>query len=119
MVRRLEVFKTGPRLQLRRRPPALRKLLTDQPLSTPLLIYPPPFSCAPHSLYSLLYLTLTPRSKFPQTAHPRQSFVCNPAGGHKSGHSKAERRDAGVAFAIWNNIVGRLPCLPQVINDRL
>ncbi|VDL98286.1 unnamed protein product [Schistocephalus solidus] len=32
---------------------------------------------------------------------------------------KAERRDAGVAFAIRNDIVRRLPCLPQGINDRL
>nr|VZI46122.1 unnamed protein product [Spirometra erinaceieuropaei] len=31
----------------------------------------------------------------------------------------AERRDAGVAFAIRNDAVGRLPCLPQGINDRL
>ncbi|VDL95347.1 unnamed protein product [Schistocephalus solidus] len=30
---------------------------------------------------------------------------------------KAERRDAGVAFAIRKDIVGRLPCLPQGIND--
>ncbi|VDL97640.1 unnamed protein product [Schistocephalus solidus] len=30
------------------------------------------------------------------------------------GRPKAERRDAGVAFAIRNNIVGRQPCLPQV-----
>ncbi|VDL94364.1 unnamed protein product [Schistocephalus solidus] len=36
-----------------------------------------------------------------------------------SGRPKAERRDAGVAFAIRNDIVGRLPCLPQGINDRL
>nr|VZI06720.1 unnamed protein product [Spirometra erinaceieuropaei] len=36
-----------------------------------------------------------------------------------SGRPRAERRDAGVAFAIRNNIVGRLPCLPQGINDRL
>nr|VZI01111.1 unnamed protein product [Spirometra erinaceieuropaei] len=36
-----------------------------------------------------------------------------------SGRPKAERRDAGVAFAIRNDIVGRLPCLPQSINDRL
>ncbi|VDL90090.1 unnamed protein product [Schistocephalus solidus] len=36
-----------------------------------------------------------------------------------SGQPKAERRDAGVAFAIRNDIVGRLPCLPQGINDRL
>ncbi|VDL98927.1 unnamed protein product [Schistocephalus solidus] len=36
-----------------------------------------------------------------------------------SGRPKAERRDAGVAFAIRNVIVGRLPCLPQGINDRL
>ncbi|VDL94862.1 unnamed protein product [Schistocephalus solidus] len=36
-----------------------------------------------------------------------------------SGRPKAERREAGVAFAIRNDIVGRLPCLPQGINDRL
>ncbi|VDL92367.1 unnamed protein product, partial [Schistocephalus solidus] len=36
-----------------------------------------------------------------------------------SGRLKAERRDAGVALAIRNDIVGRLPCLPQGINDRL
>nr|VZI28638.1 unnamed protein product [Spirometra erinaceieuropaei] len=32
---------------------------------------------------------------------------------------RAGRRDAGVAFAIRTDIVGRLPCLPQGINDRL
>ncbi|VDL94907.1 unnamed protein product [Schistocephalus solidus] len=36
-----------------------------------------------------------------------------------SGRPKAERRDAGVAFAIRNDIVGRLPGLPQGDNDRL
>ncbi|BHF69685.1 hypothetical protein SprV_0301273100 [Sparganum proliferum] len=36
-----------------------------------------------------------------------------------SGRLKAERRGAGVAFAIRNDTVGRLPCLPQDINDRL
>ncbi|VDL85301.1 unnamed protein product, partial [Schistocephalus solidus] len=36
-----------------------------------------------------------------------------------SDRPKAQRRDAGVAFAIRNGIVGRLPCLPQGINDRL
>nr|VZI45964.1 unnamed protein product [Spirometra erinaceieuropaei] len=36
-----------------------------------------------------------------------------------SGRPKAERRDAGVAFATRTDIVGRLPCLPQGINDRL
>nr|VZI17363.1 unnamed protein product [Spirometra erinaceieuropaei] len=36
-----------------------------------------------------------------------------------SGRPKAERRDAGFAFAIRTDIVGRLPCLPQGINDRL
>nr|VZI45088.1 unnamed protein product [Spirometra erinaceieuropaei] len=35
------------------------------------------------------------------------------------GRHRTERRDAGVAFAIQNDIVGRLPCLPQGINDRL
>nr|VZH97735.1 unnamed protein product [Spirometra erinaceieuropaei] len=36
-----------------------------------------------------------------------------------SGRPRAERRDAGVAFAIRNDIVGRLSYLPQDINDRL
>ncbi|BHF58578.1 hypothetical protein SprV_0100153000 [Sparganum proliferum] len=36
-----------------------------------------------------------------------------------SARPKAGRWDAGVAFAIWNGIVGRLPCLSQGINDRL
>nr|VZI33700.1 unnamed protein product [Spirometra erinaceieuropaei] len=36
-----------------------------------------------------------------------------------SGRPRAERRDAGVAFAIRTDIVRRLPCLPQGINDRL
>nr|VZI50136.1 unnamed protein product [Spirometra erinaceieuropaei] len=36
-----------------------------------------------------------------------------------SGRPRAERRDAGVAFAIRNDIVGRLPCFSQGINDRL
>ncbi|BHF69740.1 hypothetical protein SprV_0301278600 [Sparganum proliferum] len=36
-----------------------------------------------------------------------------------SGRLRTERRDAGVAFAIRNDIVVRLPCLPQGINDRL
>nr|VZI33330.1 unnamed protein product [Spirometra erinaceieuropaei] len=36
-----------------------------------------------------------------------------------SGCPKAERRDAGVASAIRNDIVGRLACLSQAINDRL
>ncbi|BHF67914.1 hypothetical protein SprV_0301094300 [Sparganum proliferum] len=36
-----------------------------------------------------------------------------------SGRPRAERRDAGVTFAIRKDIVGRLSCLPQGINDRL
>nr|VZI51426.1 unnamed protein product [Spirometra erinaceieuropaei] len=36
-----------------------------------------------------------------------------------TGRPRAERRNAGVAFAIRNDIMGRLPCLPQGINDRL
>ncbi|BHF86044.1 hypothetical protein SprV_ctg2602922300 [Sparganum proliferum] len=40
------------------------------------------------------------------------TFICG-------GRSWAKRQDAGVTFAIRNDIVGRLPCLPQGINDRL
>ncbi|VDL89945.1 unnamed protein product [Schistocephalus solidus] len=36
-----------------------------------------------------------------------------------SGRPKAEQRKAGIAFAIRNDIVGSLPCLPQGINDHL
>ncbi|BHF73663.1 hypothetical protein SprV_0401674500 [Sparganum proliferum] len=36
-----------------------------------------------------------------------------------SGRPRAVRRDAGVTFVIRNDIVGRLPCLPQGIKDRL
>nr|VZI41548.1 unnamed protein product [Spirometra erinaceieuropaei] len=36
-----------------------------------------------------------------------------------SGPVTAERRDVGVAFAVRNDIVGRLPCLLQGINNRL
>nr|VZI44986.1 unnamed protein product [Spirometra erinaceieuropaei] len=33
--------------------------------------------------------------------------------------SKTEPRDSGVSFAIRDDIVRRLPCLPRDINDRL
>uniref|UniRef100_A0A183SB65 Uncharacterized protein n=1 Tax=Schistocephalus solidus TaxID=70667 RepID=A0A183SB65_SCHSO len=36
-----------------------------------------------------------------------------------SDHPQAEQRDAGFAFAIRNDIVGRLHCLPQGINEGL
>nr|VZI41685.1 unnamed protein product [Spirometra erinaceieuropaei] len=36
-----------------------------------------------------------------------------------SGRPRTKRRDAGVTFAIRNDIVVRPPCLPQGINDRL
>ncbi|BHF70088.1 hypothetical protein SprV_0301313800 [Sparganum proliferum] len=42
----------------------------------------------------------------------RSTFFC-------SAHPSAERRDAGVAFALRKDIVRRLSCLPQGINDRL
>nr|VZI37402.1 unnamed protein product [Spirometra erinaceieuropaei] len=35
------------------------------------------------------------------------------------GRPRAKRREAGVTFAIRNDIVGRLPCLPRGISDRL
>uniref|UniRef100_A0A183TSM2 Reverse transcriptase domain-containing protein n=1 Tax=Schistocephalus solidus TaxID=70667 RepID=A0A183TSM2_SCHSO len=36
-----------------------------------------------------------------------------------TGWPTTEQRDTDVAFATRNDIVGRLPCLPQGINDRL
>nr|VZI48438.1 unnamed protein product [Spirometra erinaceieuropaei] len=38
---------------------------------------------------------------------------------YRSSRPKAERPDTGVAFAIRDDIVGRLPRLPKNINDRL
>nr|VZI28542.1 unnamed protein product [Spirometra erinaceieuropaei] len=35
------------------------------------------------------------------------------------GRPRAEQGDVGAAFAIRNDVVGRLSCLPQIINDRL
>nr|VZI45009.1 unnamed protein product [Spirometra erinaceieuropaei] len=46
-------------------------------------------------------------------------YPAQPSLADSLGRPRAERRDAGVAFAIRNDIVGRLPCLPQGINDRL
>ncbi|VDL96682.1 unnamed protein product [Schistocephalus solidus] len=36
-----------------------------------------------------------------------------------SGHPKVERCDADVTFATRNDVMGRLPCLSQGINDRM
>ncbi|VDL99258.1 unnamed protein product [Schistocephalus solidus] len=36
-----------------------------------------------------------------------------------SSRLKAEQRDSGIVFAIRNDIVRHLPCMPQGINDRL
>ncbi|VDL88854.1 unnamed protein product [Schistocephalus solidus] len=61
----------------------------------------------------------------------RHTSVCSLANAHQSvkelirpvllcGYLSSFRtKDAGVAFAIRNDIVGRLSCLPQGINDRL
>ncbi|VDM06357.1 unnamed protein product [Schistocephalus solidus] len=43
----------------------------------------------------------------------------SPKAQRDDGWPKVVRRDAGVTFAIRNDIVGRLPCLPQCIHDRL
>ncbi|BHF67755.1 hypothetical protein SprV_0301078400 [Sparganum proliferum] len=37
----------------------------------------------------------------------------------KSGHPRAKRRDASAAFVTRDDIVGRLPCMSQGINDCL
>ncbi|VDL91702.1 unnamed protein product [Schistocephalus solidus] len=57
-----------------------------------------------------------------ETRFPEQIHLEEVGAGYTlfwSGRPKAERRDAGVAFAIRKDIVGHLPCLPQGINDRL
>ncbi|VDM05700.1 unnamed protein product [Schistocephalus solidus] len=57
-----------------------------------------------------------------ETRYSKQGLLQEVGAGYTffwSGRLKAERRDAGVAFAIRNDIVERLPCLQQGINDRL
>ncbi|BHF57824.1 hypothetical protein SprV_0100077000 [Sparganum proliferum] len=57
-----------------------------------------------------------------ETHFPKQGQLEEVGAGYTffwSGRTKAERRDAGVVFAIRNDIVRRLPCLPRGINDRL
>ncbi|VDL92895.1 unnamed protein product [Schistocephalus solidus] len=58
-----------------------------------------------------------PSGHTPGNHHDRRAKPGSAGGG--ACQLKAERRDAGVAFAIRNDIVRRLPCLPQGINDRL
>ncbi|VDL94915.1 unnamed protein product [Schistocephalus solidus] len=55
---------------------------------------------------------VAPRSWFFPAATPRATVTTG-------GVNQAGQRDAGVVFAIWNDIVGRLPCLPQGTNDCL
>ncbi|VDM01597.1 unnamed protein product [Schistocephalus solidus] len=68
--------------------------------------------------FFILFILILP---LPRT-HPVPACTYQVGAGYTfswSGRSKAEQCDAGVAFAIRNDIVGRLPCLPQGINDRL
>ncbi|VDL91612.1 unnamed protein product [Schistocephalus solidus] len=63
--------------------------------------------------------------KWPVISETRFSKQCqleNEGAGYTlfwSGRPKTEQRDAGVTFAIRNDIVRRLPCWPQAINDHL
>ncbi|BHF64465.1 hypothetical protein SprV_0200747000 [Sparganum proliferum] len=137
------------RQQPRRKPQALSKLLTQWLEDRPLTSLAPIFRHSPlHFTIPTVY-SLTPHPSVRRIAAsppPILIFVRNPAGGHKgdiaahsetrlseqskleevgAGHTfwggrpKAGRRDVGVAFAIRNDIVGPLSCLPQGINDRL
>nr|VZI34681.1 unnamed protein product [Spirometra erinaceieuropaei] len=61
-------------------------------------------------------------AEFSETRFSKQGQLEEVGSGYTffwSGRPRAERRDAGVAFAIRNDIMGRLPSLPQGINDRL
>ncbi|VDM02753.1 unnamed protein product [Schistocephalus solidus] len=60
----------------------------------------------------------TPGNHHDQWAKPDEGLRCCVCL-HTHGRPKTERRDAGVVFAIRNDIVGRLVCLPQGFNDRL
>ncbi|VDL99064.1 unnamed protein product [Schistocephalus solidus] len=101
-------------------------------------LLPVPLSPLPSPLLSTLLLLLLPltshRSLLPQGRKSSTArATCNHTrffeqgqlevgAGHTfvwSGRLNAKRRNAGVTFTIRNDIVGRLPCLPQGINDRL
>ncbi|VDL88696.1 unnamed protein product [Schistocephalus solidus] len=66
-----------------------------------------------HQLLPNPYLWLLVAGIFP-VATPRATVA---TGGLNK--PKAKRRDGGVTFVIQKEIVGRLPCLPQGINDCL
>ncbi|BHF60737.1 hypothetical protein SprV_0100370300 [Sparganum proliferum] len=129
------ISETRLRLQHRRRPPAPSKLLSRVLRPSPL----------PLSL-STLYSTLLPHGRMFLGSPHHHLRVARELVRYKvdiaalsetpfseqgqpevgtgfiffwSGRPKAERRDADVAFAIRNDIVGQLPCFPQGINDRL
>ncbi|BHF85840.1 hypothetical protein SprV_1002901300 [Sparganum proliferum] len=72
------------------------------------------------SLGSLL--TPGPGEGFSDTRFSEQGQLEEVAAGYTffcSGRSRAKRQDTGVISAIRNDIVGRLPCLPLGMNDRL
>ncbi|VDM04588.1 unnamed protein product [Schistocephalus solidus] len=87
-----------------------------------MLLWPPPTGTqispvAPQSW--VLPSDHTPGNRHDRRAKPGQLEEVGAGYTFWSGLPKAERRDAGVAFTIRNDIVGRLPCLPQGIKDRL
>ncbi|BHF78947.1 hypothetical protein SprV_0602206400 [Sparganum proliferum] len=136
MDHRLGISERTLRLQPRRGLQALSKLLTqwieDRPLPTPphlfsallcphslncaLLSYPTAESSKDHRIATFkTRLSLQPRRK-------PQSQLEEEGAGYTffwSGCPRADQQDAGIALVIRNDIVGRLPCLPQDINDRL
>nr|VZI25651.1 unnamed protein product [Spirometra erinaceieuropaei] len=74
------------------------------------------------SLLLLLEVILLPDKPLTRLVGPPEVQSTGTEDGYTifwSGRPKAERRDAGVAFAIRTDIVGRLPSLPQGISDRL
>ncbi|VDL96961.1 unnamed protein product [Schistocephalus solidus] len=98
-----------------------RSICLVQVVNTPVAAYNgyPTLTCGPRSC-------ALPSGHTPGNRHDRrakqQGQMEKVGAGYTffwNGWPKAERRDAGVAFVIRNDIVGRLPCQPQGINDRL
>nr|VZI23507.1 unnamed protein product [Spirometra erinaceieuropaei] len=57
-----------------------------------------------------------------ETCFPKQGQLEEVGAGYAffwKDRPRTVRRDSGVAFTIRNDIVGRLPCLPRGIKDRL
>ncbi|VDL97312.1 unnamed protein product [Schistocephalus solidus] len=112
-------------------PPASSSMLfLISPLPSPLSSYlsPPPIPSSISALQLPSWNSLgswrdkVDTAALSETRFSEQGQLEEVGVGHTScwyGWSKAERRDAGVAFAIQRDVVGRSPCFPRGLTDHL